>query len=33
MNMESCDLFNKKLLLGYYGILDVLFSRRKIEIS
>jgi hypothetical protein len=33
MNMESNDMFNKKLFLGYNGTLNVLFIRRKIEIS
>jgi len=31
--MESYDLFNKKWLSGYYGTLDVLFIKRKMEIS
>jgi hypothetical protein len=30
--MESNDMFNKKIFLGYNGTLHVLFSRRKIEI-
>jgi hypothetical protein len=33
MIKESNEMFNKKLFLGYNGILYVLFSMRKIEIS
>ena len=33
MNMESNDMFNKKLFLGYNRTLHALFSMRKMEIS